>query len=62
MFLFYDLLLMLFFVLLSILLLQYPDRQDNNVDIAASIKALAQSVHGDSIFGDLPKPRFSTQI
>lgn len=41
---------------------QYPDRQDNNVDIAASIKALAQSVHGEAIFGDLPKPRFSTQI
>ncbi|XP_031630563.1 uncharacterized protein LOC116345393 [Contarinia nasturtii] len=40
---------------------EYPDRQDN-VDIAASIKALAQSVHGEAIFGDLPKPRFSTQI
>ncbi|XP_055313512.1 uncharacterized protein LOC129574902 isoform X2 [Sitodiplosis mosellana] len=40
---------------------EYPDRQ-NNVDIAASIKALAQSVHGEAIFGDLPKPRFSTQI
>lgn len=44
-----------------ILLFQYPGRQDN-VDIAASIKALAQSVHGEAIFGDLPKPRFSTQI
>lgn len=42
-------------------LIQYPDRQDN-VDIAASIKALAQSVHGEAIFGDLPKPRFSTEI
>lgn len=41
--------------------MQYPDRQDN-VDIAASIKALAQSVHGEAIFGDLPKPRFSTEI
>lgn len=41
--------------------IQYPDRQDN-VDIAASIKALAQSVHGEAIFGDLPKPRFSTEI
>lgn len=40
---------------------QYPDRQ-NNVDIAASIKALAQSVHGEAIFGDLPKPRFKTEI
>lgn len=34
---------------------------DNDVDIAASIQALAKSVHGsDSIFGDLPRPR--TQI
>lgn len=33
------------------------------MDIAASIKALAKSVHGDSnVFGDLPRPRFSTQI
>ncbi|KAJ8931757.1 hypothetical protein NQ314_015289 [Rhamnusium bicolor] len=36
--------------------------QDDNVDIAASIKALAKSVHGDAVFGDLPRPRFSTQI
>jgi hypothetical protein len=33
------------------------------MDIAASIKALAKSVHGDAnVFGDLPRPRFSTQI
>jgi len=33
------------------------------LDIAASIKALAKSVHGDAdVFGDLPRPRFSTQI
>lgn len=33
------------------------------IDIAASIKALAKSVHGDAnVFGDLPRPRFSTQI
>ncbi|XP_049836137.1 uncharacterized protein LOC126281324 [Schistocerca gregaria] len=33
------------------------------VDIAASIRALAKSVHGESdVFGDLPRPRFSTQI
>lgn len=32
------------------------------VDIAASIKALARSLHGDAVFGDLPRPRFSTQI
>lgn len=36
--------------------------RQNNVDIAASIKALA-SVHGsDLIFGDLPRPRLGTQI
>lgn len=35
---------------------------DDGVDIAASIKALARSVHGDAVFGDLPRPRFSTQI
>ncbi|GAB0099466.1 hypothetical protein DMENIID0001_153260 [Sergentomyia squamirostris] len=42
----------------------YDDQQplDENVDIAASIKALAKSVHGDAVFGDLPRPRFSTQI
>ncbi|XP_026292878.1 uncharacterized protein LOC113217275 isoform X1 [Frankliniella occidentalis] len=32
------------------------------MDIAASIKALARSVHGDTVFGDLPRPRFSSQI
>ncbi|KAK0088704.1 hypothetical protein PV325_010972 [Microctonus aethiopoides] len=31
-------------------------------NIRASIKALAKSVHGDAVFGDLPRPRFSTQI
>lgn len=31
-------------------------------DIAASIKALAKSVHGDTPFGDLPRPRLSSQI
>lgn len=31
--------------------------EDSNVDIAASIKALARSVHGEAIFGDLPRPR-----
>lgn len=31
------------------------------VDIAASIKALAKSVHGDTIFGDLPRPRFNNK-
>lgn len=42
-------------------LLQYDDA-DDHVDIAASIKALAKSVHGEALFGDLPRPRFSTQI
>lgn len=32
-------------------------QQEEELDIAASIKALARSVHGDSIFGDLPQPR-----
>lgn len=43
----------------------YDEMADDNVDIAASIKALARSVHGDTVFGDLPRPqvqRFSTQI
>lgn len=31
-------------------------------NIRASIKALAKSVHGDALFGDLPRPRLSTQI
>ncbi|XP_024082184.1 uncharacterized protein LOC106669992 [Cimex lectularius] len=31
-------------------------------DIAASIKALAKSIHGDAIFGELPRPRFSTNL
>ncbi|KAL3279416.1 hypothetical protein HHI36_016927 [Cryptolaemus montrouzieri] len=35
---------------------------DDNVDIAASIKKLAKSVHGSGIFGELPRPRFSTQL
>lgn len=34
----------------------------NYVDIAASIKHLARSVHSDAIFGDLPRPRLNTQI
>uniref|UniRef100_A0A6P7F8S3 Uncharacterized protein LOC114325907 n=1 Tax=Diabrotica virgifera virgifera TaxID=50390 RepID=A0A6P7F8S3_DIAVI len=36
--------------------------QEDNLDIAASIKALAKSVHGDAVFGELPRPRLSTQI
>ncbi|XP_014283481.1 uncharacterized protein [Halyomorpha halys] len=41
-----------------------PDRGSPEVpsDIAASIKALAKSVHGDAIFGELPRPRFSTHL
>ncbi|XP_065367108.1 uncharacterized protein PRAS40 [Calliphora vicina] len=38
------------------------DELDNNVDIAASIKALAKSVHGEAVFGDLPRPRLRSQI
>lgn len=34
--------------------------QEEPQDIAASIKALARSVHGDQF--ELPRPRFSTQI
>ncbi|CAH1393354.1 unnamed protein product [Nezara viridula] len=41
-----------------------PERGSPEVpsDIAASIKALAKSVHGDAIFGELPRPRFSTHL
>lgn len=47
-----------------------PDLDDDDedftnatcMDIAASIKAMAKSLHGDAIFGDLPRPRFRTQI
>ncbi|KAJ6645220.1 hypothetical protein Bhyg_00424, partial [Pseudolycoriella hygida] len=40
----------------------YDEYSDDHVDIAASIKAIAKSVHGEGVFGDLPRPRFSTQI
>ncbi|KYM78135.1 hypothetical protein ALC53_11424 [Atta colombica] len=32
------------------------------LNIRASMKALAKSVNTDTVFGDLPRPRFSTQI
>lgn len=35
---------------------------ESNLDIAASIKALARSVHGEAVFGDLPRPRLRSQI
>jgi len=35
---------------------------ENKTDIAASIRALAKSVHGDRIFGELPRPRLGSQI
>ncbi|KAH8400653.1 hypothetical protein KR009_000040 [Drosophila setifemur] len=35
---------------------------DNNIDIAASIQALTKSVHGEPVFGDLPRPRLRSQI
>lgn len=35
---------------------------DNTVDIAASIKALAKSVHGEAVFGDLPRPRLRSEF
>ncbi|XP_015117236.1 uncharacterized protein LOC107041275 [Diachasma alloeum] len=41
---------------------QDDDQLPNPHNIRASIKALAKSVHGDTVFGDLPRPRFSTQI
>ncbi|KAL1110116.1 hypothetical protein AAG570_008193 [Ranatra chinensis] len=31
-------------------------------DIEASMKKLAKSVHGDTVFGELPRPRFSTHL
>ncbi|XP_050306083.1 uncharacterized protein LOC126743153 [Anthonomus grandis grandis] len=36
--------------------------ENEQIDIAASIKALARSVHGDAIFGELPRPKFSTHF
>uniref|UniRef100_A0A0C9RG43 Akt1s1 protein n=1 Tax=Fopius arisanus TaxID=64838 RepID=A0A0C9RG43_9HYME len=41
---------------------QIPKDSFDPHNIRASIKALAKSVHGDTVFGDLPRPRFSTQI
>ncbi|XP_076252238.1 proline-rich Akt substrate 40 kDa isoform X3 [Rhynchophorus ferrugineus] len=41
---------------------EFLPNSNQKVDIAASIKALARSVHGDTIFGELPRPRFSSQI
>ncbi|XP_050420763.1 uncharacterized protein LOC126833458 [Adelges cooleyi] len=35
---------------------------ENKTDIAASIRALAKSLHGDRIFGELPRPRLGSQI
>ncbi|XP_017962271.1 histone-lysine N-methyltransferase, H3 lysine-79 specific [Drosophila navojoa] len=43
-------------------LLEDEEVLDNTVDIAASIKALAKSVHGEAVFGDLPRPRLRSQI
>lgn len=43
----------------------FEEMKEDNVNIPASIQALARSVHGDAVFGDLPRPqiqRFSTQI
>jgi len=40
-------------------ILQLPTDPHN---IRASMKALAKSVNSDTVFGDLPRPRFSTQI
>lgn len=34
----------------------------DNIDIAASIQALTRSVHGEAVFGDLPRPRLRSQI
>lgn len=41
---------------------QLPSDPLDPHNIQASIKALTRSVHGDAVFGDLPRPRFSTQI
>ncbi|KAK9679375.1 Proline-rich AKT1 substrate 1 [Popillia japonica] len=38
------------------------DLPDESMDIAASIKALAKSIQGGTVFGELPRSRFSSQI
>ena len=47
-------------LIMNVLQVSFDPMDPNNIQ--ASIKALAKSVHGDTIFGDLPRPRFSTQI
>ncbi|CAH0386891.1 unnamed protein product [Bemisia tabaci] len=42
--------------------LNRPKSPAKPAEIAASMKALAKSVHGDTVFGDLPRPRFSSQL
>lgn len=37
-------------------------QSEKSKDIAASIQALARSVNGDTVFGDLPRPRCRTNI
>lgn len=41
---------------------KHKPRNERPLDIAASMKALANSVHGDTVFGDLPPPRIGSRI
>ncbi|KAH8234252.1 hypothetical protein KR038_004892 [Drosophila bunnanda] len=45
-----------------LLMSYYLTQGMDNIDIAASIQALTKSVHGEAVFGDLPRPRLRSQI
>lgn len=49
-------------IFIKYIFLFFLQRNEPPLDIAASIKALANSVHGDTIFGDLPPPRIGSRI
>lgn len=50
------------YILIKIVFFLCWQEIESTLDIAASIKALARSVHGEAVFGDLPRPRLRSQI